>query len=97
MRLEGGTELVWLPHDGKAEVLQVEALPTNTEMGMPEVGTFSRCMPSYLRDLVNATASGATELPGAATFDDAVHVMEVIAAARRSSESGCRMEVSSRS
>lgn len=97
LRLEGGTELLWLPHDGEPEVVPVEALPTNEEMGMPEVGTFSRCMPSYLRDLVNATAEGATELPGAATFDDAVHVMEVIAAARRSSESGCRMDVANRS
>ncbi|MEM9381816.1 MAG: Gfo/Idh/MocA family oxidoreductase [Planctomycetota bacterium] len=93
LRLEGDVELVWTPHGGDAEILPVEPLPTNAEMGMPDVGIFARCLPGYLRDVVRAVAEGASELPGAATFDDAVHVMDVLDASRRSAAEGRRIPI----
>ncbi|MEM1451430.1 MAG: Gfo/Idh/MocA family oxidoreductase [Planctomycetota bacterium] len=93
LRLEGDVELVWTPHGGESETLPVDPLPTNADMGMPEVGIFARCLPGYLRDVVRAVADGATELPGAATFDGAVHVMDVLDAARVSAAEGRRVAI----
>ncbi|MEM6673974.1 MAG: Gfo/Idh/MocA family oxidoreductase [Planctomycetota bacterium] len=95
LRLEADTDLVLVSHSGDVRPIAVDALPTNAEMGMPEVGPFARCLPIYLRAVVGACADGASELAGAATFDDAVYVMDVLDASRRSAREGRRVEVRS--
>ena len=85
LRLEGETELLFLPHGAEPEPIEVAALPQTSDMGLEIDGMFPRCLPSYLRDVIRAVATGASELAGAATFRDAIHVMDVIDAARESS------------
>ncbi|QDV07264.1 putative oxidoreductase YvaA [Planctomycetes bacterium Poly30] len=95
-RLEGETKLLWLPHGGPPEVLARDPLPGHGELGMPPgTGFFPRVLPSYFRDVLQAVAEGRTELPGAADFDDAVHVMDVLDAARESAREGRRVPVRS--
>jgi predicted dehydrogenase len=43
---------------------------------------FARSEPLFLRDVVRAVAAGASSLPHAATFDDAVQVVQVLSAAQ---------------
>lgn len=93
VRLEGETELVFIPHGGEAEPIEVEPLPTCADYGMPLDAMFPRCLPTYLRDVIQAVAAGRTEVPGAATFEDAVHVMDVMDAARQSHREGRRVRV----
>ncbi len=93
LRLEGETTLVRIPHGGEAEAISVDELPTHDELGMPHFGFFPRVLPSYLRDVIAAVAGGGDTLVGAATFDDAVHVMDVLDAARRSASEGRRVHV----
>lgn len=93
LRLEGETELMWIPTGGDPEAVAVEAIPTHEELGMPQAGFFSRVLPLYLRDVVQAVAEGSKTLPGAATLDDAVHVMDVLDAARASAREGRRIQV----
>jgi len=95
MRLEGETTLVRTPHGGEAEEVALDApeLPTNEELGVPGMGFFARCLPGYLRDVIRAVAAGEPTLAGAADLASAVHVMDVIDAARLSSREGRRVEV----
>lgn len=93
LRLEGETELVFTPHGEEARTLPVDPLPTCDEYGMGMDGMFPRCLPTYLRDVIQAVADGRTEVPGAATFTDAVHVMDVMDAARASHREGQRVAV----
>ncbi len=93
LRLEGETELLFIPHGGSPEPIAVEALPTVEELGMKMDNVFPRCLPGYLRDVIGAVASGRDTLEGAATFDDAVHVMDIMDAARTSSAEGRRVAV----
>ncbi|MEM8710553.1 MAG: Gfo/Idh/MocA family oxidoreductase [Planctomycetota bacterium] len=99
LRLEGETDLLWIPHGGEAELIATAStpefrVPEHAELGMPEgTGFFPRVLPMYLRDVVQAVAEGRTELEGAASFDDAVHVMDVLDAARASSAEGRRVSV----
>ena len=51
-------------------------------------GPFAACEPLFLADVVDCVARGASELPGAATFEDGLACMRVLEAARRSSKSG---------
>lgn len=95
LRLEGETELLFIPHGGAPEPLEVEPLPTVEELGMPMDNMFPRSLPGYLRDVIEAVAAGRKTLPGAATFDDAVHVMDVMDAARTSAAEGRRVAVRS--
>ncbi len=96
LRLEGETRLTWAEHGGETEVIGEDALPSQEELGMPAgSGFFPRVLPSYLADVIKAAAGGRTDLPGAATFDDAVHVMDVLDAARESSREGRRVTVRS--
>lgn len=95
LRLEGETTLVRTPHGGAAEAVALDApeLPTNEELGVPGMGFFARCLPGYLRDVLRAAVDGEATLAGAADFDSAVHVTDVIDAARLSSREGRRVEV----
>lgn len=93
LRLEGETELFFIPHGGSPESIAVEPLPTVEELGMPMDNIFPRSLPGYLRDVIGAVAAGQKTLPGAATFSDAVHVMDVMDAARASAAEGCRVAV----
>lgn len=93
-RIEGDTELIWMPHGEDPVTLARDELPTHEELGMPPgSGYFPRILPSYLSDVIRAVADGRTDLPGAATFDDAVHVMDVLDAARTSAKEGRRVSV----
>ncbi|MFT7169939.1 MAG: putative dehydrogenase [Paracoccaceae bacterium] len=95
-RLEGETELLWIPHGGEPETIGTDTLPTHEELGMPPgTGFFPRVLPSYFRDVLKAVADGQTELPGAADFDDGVHVMDILDAARASAREGRRIDVRS--
>lgn len=93
LRLENETELVLVPHGGAPRTLPVDPLPTNADYGFQVDGMFPRCLPTYLRDVLQAVAAGRSELPGAATFQDAVHVMDVMDAARASHREGRRVAV----
>ena len=95
LRLEGETELVFCGLDGKCSGVELNAEPLATpgELGMPDYGFFGRCLPYYLRDVLKTIARGETNLRAAASFDDAVHVMDVLDAARKSSREGRRVEV----
>lgn len=96
LRLEGETKLTWAEHGGDTEVIGEDTMPSHAELGMPEgSGFFPRVLPSYLIDVIKAVSEGRTELPGAATFGDAVHVMDVLDAARESSREGRRVTVRS--
>ena len=92
LRLEGETKLTWEEHGGEAQVIGEDTLPSHEELGMPAgTGFFPKVLPSYLVDVVKAVAEGRTELPGAATFGDAVHVMDILDAARESAREGRRV------
>ncbi|MEL6429673.1 MAG: Gfo/Idh/MocA family oxidoreductase [Planctomycetota bacterium] len=95
LRLEGETDLVFCGVDGTSTdvPLGAEPLASPTELGMPDYGFFGRCLPYYLRDVIRAIGDGETQLPGAATFDDAVHVMDVLDAARAAARTGQRQRV----
>lgn len=93
LRLEGETELFFIPHGEPAQELPVTPLPTTEEMGISFDNVFPRCLPGYLVDILQAVAAGRNEVPGAATFTDAVHVMDVMDAARVSSREGRRVDV----
>lgn len=93
LRLEGETDLVFIPHGEAAYELSVEPLPTCDDYGMGSSGMFPRCLPTYLRDVLVAVAARKTELTGAATFASAVHVMDVMDAARISHREGRRIAV----
>lgn len=93
LRLEGETELVFTPHGEAARELAVDPLPTCHEYGMGSSGMFPRCLPTYLRDVLVAVGEGQTELQGAASFESAVHVMDVMDAARTSHREGRRVHV----
>lgn len=93
LRLEGETHLVFIPHGEAARELAVEPLPTCDEYGMGSSGMFPRCLPTYLRDVLAAVDAGRTALEGAATFASAVHVMDVMDAARTSHREGRQVTV----
>lgn len=94
LRLEGETRLTWALHGEEAEVIGEDSLPSLEALGMPAgSGYFPKVLPSYLTDVIKAVSEGRTELPGAATFEDAVHVMDVLDAARESSREGRRVTV----
>ena len=95
LRLEGETELLFLPHGAEPEPIAVAELPETSEMGLEISGMFPRCLPGYLRDVIRAVAAGERELRGAATFREAIHVMDVIDAARQSSREGRVIQVRS--
>ncbi len=93
-RLEADTELIWMPHNGEPVTIMEDELPSHEELGMPPgMGYFPRILPSYLHDVIQAVSNGETALPGAADFDDAVHVMDVLDAARTSAKEGRRVSV----
>ena len=84
LRLTDSTTLVAARHGEELAPVEVQACPSNAELGVPERGIFARVLPLYLRDVVRAVADGARELPGAATFEDGLATMKVLDAARRS-------------
>ena len=93
LRLEEETELVFIPLGEAARELAVEPLPTCHEYGMGSNGMFPRCLPTYLRDVLAAVGAGRIALEGAASFASAVHVMDVMDAARSSHREGRRAAV----
>jgi hypothetical protein len=55
---------------------------------MEDHGIFARCLPLYLRDLIQAVGAGHTALDQAATFTDGLAVQRILDAARSSSAEG---------
>lgn len=69
------------------ELLPVEvepALPTAAEFGMQEYGLFGRCLPLYLKDLLDVLRTGSRFLEHAADFEDGLAVQQILDAARAS-------------
>ncbi|HEY4222710.1 MAG TPA: Gfo/Idh/MocA family oxidoreductase [Myxococcota bacterium] len=69
-------------HDGPLAQVPVR-LPSIADVSAANDSAFARSEPLLLRALIDAVAAGQRELPGAATFADAVACVGVLAAARR--------------
>lgn len=90
LRLENEERLVGARHGDEVAPIEVEAdVPTCEELGTRAYGgIFPRLLPLYLSDVLAAVRSGATEVPGAATFADGLATMRILDAARRSARDG---------
>jgi predicted dehydrogenase len=66
-------------HDGPLVPIDVH-LPAVSEVAATNDSAFARLEPIFLREVVRAVAAGRTALPGAATFEEAVGVVEILAA-----------------
>jgi len=89
LRLDLDCDLVGGRHGEDMHQLDPETLlPDPSEFGMDRGGAFAACEPLYLKDVIDAVARGAVELPEAASFLDGLACMRVLEAARRSSAQG---------
>jgi predicted dehydrogenase len=89
LRLVDGERLYAGKHGAALEEVVVEpGRPTAASYGMEDHGIFARCLPLYLRDLVQAVSAGRTTLDQAATFTDGLAVQRILDAARSSSAKG---------
>ncbi|MFT5477325.1 MAG: putative dehydrogenase, partial [Planctomycetota bacterium] len=60
--------------------------PREEDLGPPDAGIFSRVLPLYLRDVLQAVRSESSTLEHAATFDDGLATMRILDAARASAD-----------
>ncbi len=83
LRLEDELRLIAARHDGEPYAVEVDSAHVPT----PAVdhGPFALVLPLYLADVVAAVRAGASELEGAARFEDGLATLRVMEAARQSS------------
>ena len=89
LRIDLEDDLVGGRHGEDMRSIEVDGeLADPAAHGIEATGPFAACEPLFLADVVDCVARGASELPGAATFEDGLACMRVLEAARRSSKSG---------
>jgi len=87
LRLVEEETLLAARHGEPLEKVDLESdTPRNEDLGPPDSGVFSRVLPLYLRDVLQAVRTEATTLDHAATFEDGLATMRIIDAARASAD-----------
>jgi predicted dehydrogenase len=92
LRIEESGEL-WHASVGSEEWRRIEVEDGRLAPGMGNASSWSRGFTEFAREIVAALTDGRTTVEEAATFEDGYRIQRVLDAARRSHESGCRVEV----